>query len=65
MNKIKTKIVKQLLDSGKLKPYDVVEHSYTDSGLRSLDRLILSTNGILPSMTTRPDTMGVVVYEEK
>lgn len=65
MKKIKTKIVKELLESGKLKPYDVVEHSYTDSGSRSLDKLILSTNGILPSMTTRPDTMGVVVYEEK
>lgn len=29
---IKTKIVKQLLESGLLKPYYVVEHSYTDGG---------------------------------
>lgn len=65
MNKIKTKIVKQLLDSGKLKLFDVVEHSYTDSGSRSLDRLIISTNGILPAMTTRPDVMGVVVEDER
>lgn len=42
MNKIKTKIVKQLLD-----------------------RLIISTNGILPTMTTRPDVMGVVVEDER
>lgn len=64
MNKIKTKIVKQLLDSGLLKPFDVVEHSYTDNGSRDLSRLIISTNGILPAMTTRPDTMGVVVEYE-
>ena len=65
MNKIKTKIVKQLLNSGKLKPFYVVEHSYTDNGSRNLDRLIISTNGILPAMTTRPDTMGVVIEDER
>ena len=51
MNNIKTKIISQLLKSGKLKTFDIVEHSYTDNGSRSLDRLIISTNGILPAMT--------------
>ena len=65
MNKIKTKIVEQLLESGLLEPYYVVEHSYTDNGSRDLERLVISTNGILPAMTTRPDTMGVVVIDER
>ena len=64
MKKIKTKIVKQLLDSGLVKPFDVVEHSYTDNGSRDLTRLIVSTNGIFPAMTTRPDCLGVVVENE-
>lgn len=65
MKKIKTKIVEQLLESGLLEPYYVVEHSYTDNGSRDLERLVISTNGILPAMTTRPDTMGVVVIDER
>ena len=64
MKKIKTKIVKQLLASGLVKPFDVVEHSYTDNGSRDLTRLIVSTNGIFPAMTTRPDCLGVVVENE-
>lgn len=65
MNKIKTKIVKQLLESGLLEPYYIIEHSYTDGGGRTINKLIVSTNGIFPCMTTRPDTLGVVVNEEK
>ena len=41
-----------------------MEHSYTDNGSRDLTRLIVSTNGIFPAMTTRPDCLGVVVENE-
>lgn len=51
MNKIKKKIVNDILSSGLVKPYDIIEHSYTD--------------GVLPSMTTRPDTLGVVIDEQE
>ena len=46
-----------------LKPYYIVEHSYTAG--KDLQQLIISTNGILPCITTRPDTLGVVVINEK
>ena len=57
---IKAKIINDLIQSGLLKPYYVVEHSYTDNGERNLERLIVSTNGIFPCLTTRPDTLGIV-----
>ena len=62
---IKRKIIKKILASGLVKPFDVVEHSYTDGGGRNISKLIISTNGILPAMTTRPDVMGVVVIDER
>lgn len=64
-SKIKSDLCKQLLSQGLVKLYDVVEHSYTDGGGRNIERLVVSTNGIFPCITTRPDTLGVVVDEEK
>ena len=61
--KIKSKIAAELIQSGLVKPYDIVNHSYTDGGGRNLEKLIISTNGICPTLTTRPDTLGVVVNE--
>ena len=65
MNKIKTQVVRKILNSGLVKPYDVVEHSYTDNGKRELKNLIVSKDGIFPCITTRPDTLGVVIINEK
>ena len=62
---LKKNLCKKLLESGKVKPFDVIDHSYTDSGERDIERSIISTNGILPTITTRPDTMAVVVKENK
>lgn len=53
----------KLIQSGLAKPFYVIEHSYTDNGNRELESLIVSTDGIMPCMTTRPDCLGVVVYE--
>lgn len=61
--KIKSKVIQKLLESNLVKPYDVIEHSYTAG--KSLQQLIVSTNGILPCITTRPDTLGVVIINEK
>ena len=30
-----------------------------------LENLIVSTDGIFPCLTTRPDTLGVVIDEER
>ena len=60
---IKKKVIHKLIKSGMLKPYYIVEHSYTAG--KDLQQLIVSTNGILPCITTRPDTLGVVVINEK
>lgn len=65
MSKIKKDFVNSLLASGLLKPYYVIDHSYTDGGMRERERAIISTDNILPCITTRPDTMGVVVIDEE
>ena len=62
---IKTKTINELLKCGLVKPYDIINHSYTDGGGRMLENLIVSTNGIFPCLTTRPDTLGVVVNEQE
>ena len=60
---IKRKVMNKLIQSGLAKPFYVIERSYTDNGNRELESLIVSTDGIMPCMTTRPDCLGVVVYE--
>ena len=57
---IKKKVINNLLDSGLVQPYDVIEHSYTDNGKRDLEDLIVSQDGVFPCMTTRPDCLGAV-----
>lgn len=63
-SKIKSKLATKLIDSGKVKEFDVIEHSFTDNGDRDMDRLIVSTDGIFPTITTRPDVLGVVVNDK-
>lgn len=62
--KIKKKKIIEILSSGLVKPFDVVEHSYTDGGGRTINKLIVSVDGIFPTITTRPDCLGVVVDEK-
>lgn len=64
ISRIKTDLVKKLLESGLVKPYDIIEHSFTDNGVRDISRCIISQDGIFPTMTTRPDCLGVVVDEK-
>ena len=65
MKKLKSEIAKKIIESGLVKPFDVIEHSFTDGGGRKLERLVISTNGIFPTLTTRPDVLGVVIEYEK
>lgn len=62
---LKNDLCKKLLSSGLVKPYYVIEHSYTDGGGRTIEKLIVSTDGIFPTLTTRSDCLGVAVIDER
>ena len=43
----------------------ILSTTHTLMGGRMLENIIVSTNGIFPCLTTRPDTLGVVVNEQE
>lgn len=64
---LKQQLCNELVQSGLLKEYDVVNHSYTNglcgknpSSRQNLEDYIESTDGIMPTLTTRPDVMGTM-----
>ena len=66
---LKEKLCDELIESGILKDGDVINHSYTNSGKNpnsrlSLEDFIETTDGTFPTLTTRGDTLGVVVREK-
>lgn len=66
---LKEKLCDELIEGGMLKGGEVINHSYTNSGKNPNSRLTLedfieTTDGTLPTLTTRGDTLGVVVREE-
>ena len=63
-SKIKADLCHQLISLGKVKEFDVIEHSFTDNGQRDLDRLVVSKDGIFPTLTTRPDCLGIAVKKK-
>ena len=68
---LKHQLCNELIESGILKEGYIVNHSYTN-GLNgnnpnsrlTLDDYIESIDGIMPTLTTRPDCLGVVVKDE-
>lgn len=67
---LKEKLCDDLIESGTVKGGEIVNHSYTNSKKKPNSRLELedfieTTDGITPTLTTRPDTLGVVVNNEK
>lgn len=61
---LKQQLCNELVASGLLKEYDVVNHSYTNglcgrnpNSRQNLEDYIESTDGIMPALTTRPDIM--------
>lgn len=66
---LKEKLCDDLIESGIVKEGDVVNHSYTNSEKKPNSRLELedfieTTDGIMPTLTTRGDTLGVVIPRE-
>jgi DNA-cytosine methyltransferase len=67
---LKEKLCDELIESGILKEGDVINHSYTNSAKKDNSRLELedfieSKDGIMPTITTRGDTLGVAVCAEQ
>ena len=63
---LKEKLADDLIESGTVKGGEVINHSYTNAGKNPNSRLTLedyieTTDGIVPTLTTRADTLGVVV----
>lgn len=54
----------KLIESGEYNEYDVINHGYTKSRMNGINRLE-SKNGLSPTLTTRGDTLGVFVKDDK
>jgi DNA (cytosine-5)-methyltransferase 1 len=58
---LKTKLCNELVQKGVVKGGEIINHSYTNSPQRAtLDKYIESDDGVMPTITTRPDTLGYV-----
>ena len=58
---LKQQLCDKLVDKGVVKGGEIVNHSYTTSTQRNtLDKYIETNNGVMPTMTTRPDILGYV-----
>lgn len=58
-NNLKTDLCNKLVKDGIVKGGEIVNHSYTTSEQRNtLDKYIESKNGVMPTLTTRPDCLG-------
>ena len=58
-NNLKTDLCNKLVGEGIVKGGEVVDHSYTTSEQRnSLSKYIESDDGVMPTLTTRPDCLG-------
>lgn len=56
---LKTDLCNKLVKDGVVKGGEIINHSYTTSEQRNtLDKYIESNNGVMPTLTTRPDCLG-------
>lgn len=63
---LKERLADDLIESGTVKGGEVINHSYTNAGKNPNSRLTLedyieTKDGVMPTLTTRVDTLGVVV----
>lgn len=63
---LKQKLADDLIESGTVKGGEIINHSYTNANKKANSRIELkdfieTDNGLMPTLTTRPDTLGVVV----
>ena len=58
---LKREYCNRLLEEGLVEPYDMIRHSYTNNRLENDMERKEGQNDISAALTTRPDTLGVVV----
>ena len=61
---LKREYCNRLLEEGLVEPYDMIRHSYTNNRLENDMERKEGQNNISAALTTRPDTLGVVVYDD-
>lgn len=61
-NNLKSEMCKNLIESGKVKEFDVIRHNYTNS--KEQNDNMVQQNNICPTLDTRCDCLGVVVNDE-
>ena len=56
-------LCEHLIDNDMVEPYDVIKHGYTDKRFETLEngKDIVTSKNIAPTITTRPDELGVAV----
>lgn len=62
----KQELCDYIIDNNMVKPYDVINHSYSESRKKQIDnnKNIVISNNESPTLTTRPDTLGVAIPNE-
>lgn len=60
---LKKEYCNKLLENNLVEEGDMIRHSYTNSRLEDMERKE-NENGISATLTTRPDTLGIVVYDD-
>lgn len=60
---LKKEYCNKLLEENLVKDGDMIRHSYTNNRLEDMGRKE-NENGISATLTTRPDTLGIVVYDD-
>lgn len=58
---LKNELCNKLIEENKVQEYDVIKHSYSNSRLDSWKERGVESNNISPTLTTRPDTLGVCI----
>lgn len=61
---LKRQLCNKLIQENKVKAYDVIRHSYSSSRMKG-EMKDIRQNNICPTLDTRCDCLGVVVYEQK
>lgn len=62
---LKKILCNKLIGGGYVKEMDIIKHSYSNNRLNRLDNAVEKDNNIAPTLTTRADTLGVVVCVEE
>ena len=61
---LKEKLCNELIENGKVKEFDVIRHSYSNSRMKEWEHRNIEKNNEVPTLDTRCDCLGVTVNNE-